>query len=163
MPENRPPRRRPALRELTGGWLPGSGSRARAGYPGERLGLPRSGRGSLAPPGARLGALLADLVLSSLVGALLVRPASLAAEQTWNLVSVGVFVLGTGVQALASGRTAGMRLAGLQIVRLDGGRVGPRIFFRQLLVALLIPALIWNRDQRGLHDQACNTAVVRVS
>jgi hypothetical protein len=33
---------------------------------------------------------------------------------------------------------------------------------RTALLCLVIPALIWNRDQRGLHDQAAGTMLVRV-
>jgi uncharacterized RDD family membrane protein YckC len=33
---------------------------------------------------------------------------------------------------------------------------------RTILLMLLIPAVIWDRDQRGLHDRLARTAVVRV-
>jgi len=32
---------------------------------------------------------------------------------------------------------------------------------RTLLLFLLVPAVIWDRDGRGLHDRASGTAVVR--
>jgi len=149
------------LREVAGSWLQGP-PRSAAGYPGERLGLPRTGRGSMASFGERLGAVVVDLAISSVIGLLLVRPTRVGQEQLWNLVSVAAFIVMTSVLTLTSGRTLGMRLAHLQIVRLDGGTVGPRAFVRQSLVAVLVPALIWNADQRGLHDRACHTAVVRV-
>lgn len=31
-----------------------------------------------------------------------------------------------------------------------------------LLLCLAVPALIWDRDQRGMHDRAANTVVVRM-
>jgi uncharacterized RDD family membrane protein YckC len=157
----RPDRRSSELREVAGSWLQGPPRRA-TGYPGERLGLPPTGRGSIASFGERLAAVIVDLAVSSLIGFVLVRPSTVSAEQQWNLVSVAVFVLTTGLLAFTTGRTLGMRLTHLQIVRLDGGTVGPRVFVRQLLVALLVPALIWNSDRRGMHDRACHTAVVRV-
>jgi uncharacterized RDD family membrane protein YckC len=30
-----------------------------------------------------------------------------------------------------------------------------------VLLALLVPALIWDRDGRGMHDKAAGTALVR--
>jgi hypothetical protein len=32
---------------------------------------------------------------------------------------------------------------------------------RTLLLVLVVPALIWDRDYRGLHDRAANSVVVR--
>lgn len=148
-------------RRALGSWLDGP-PRAAGDYPGRRLGLPVTGRGSLAGLGPRLGALVVDLAVSSLVGWLIVQPHSTAAQQRWNLVSDGVFVVLSALLLMQSGRTLGMRLLGLQVVRLDGRTVGPRALWRQLLVGLLIPALLWDRDRRGLPDRSCRTAVVRV-
>jgi len=36
-----------------------------------------------------------------------------------------------------------------------------RAFVRTLLLVLIIPAVITDRDQRGLHDRIVATAVVR--
>jgi uncharacterized RDD family membrane protein YckC len=56
-----------------------------------------------------------------------------------------------------------MRLLGLRVVRLGaGGRLGLlRAILRFALLCLLIPAVITDRDGRGLHDKAAGTAVVR--
>lgn len=37
-------------------------------YPGQRLGLPREGRGSIARPGRRIAALLVDVACAGLIG-----------------------------------------------------------------------------------------------
>jgi hypothetical protein len=148
-------------RRAIGSWLDGP-PRSTWGYAGRRLGLPESGRGSIASFGEKLVALVVDLVVSSFIGLLIVRPHSLPEERTWNSVSVGVFVIVTAFGLITSGRTLGMRVIGLQVVRRDGLRVGPRAIVRQVLVALLIPALLVNRDRRGLHDRLCNTMVVRI-
>jgi hypothetical protein len=48
-------------------------------------------------------------------------------------------------------------------VPLAGGYLGLwRPLVRTLLLCLGIPALIWDRDQRGLHDKAAGTVLVRV-
>lgn len=150
-----------ATRRALSGWLEGP-PRLHSGYPGKRLRLPESGRGSVANFGEKLLALLVDLVVATVIGAAIVRPASVGAERAWNWVSVGVFVVLTAGSLIASGRTPGQRALALQVVRLDGHRVGLRAVARQLLVALLVPALITDRDHRGLHDRLCNTIVVRV-
>jgi uncharacterized RDD family membrane protein YckC len=36
-----------------------------------------------------------------------------------------------------------------------------RALLRTFLLVLLIPAVIWDRDGRGLHDRLTDTAVVR--
>ena len=124
---------------------------------GRRLGLPESGPGSLAPGGHRLGAFLADIALSALVAGLFTAP---ELPRNWSLVA---FLAEYLVFGAAFGQTPGMRLLGLRLVRVDRpARVGPiRVVARTLLLALLVPALIWDADGRGLHDRFTQTAVVR--
>ncbi len=61
------------------------------------------------------------------------------------------------------GRTIGMRLCGIGIMRLDGRRVSfPWVVVRTLLLVLVVPAVIYDRDRRGLHDKAAGSVVVRL-
>lgn len=133
-------------------------------YRGERIGLPRTGSGSLTTTGPRLGAFLADAIASSLVAALFVHHngPSFADKLpgSWSLIPLAVdYVLG----CLVAGRTIGMYLFGLRLVRvqhaksLDAGT----LVIRTVLLFLFVPALIFDRDGRGLHDRATDTAVVR--
>ena len=132
---------------------------------GERLGLPAAGRGSLAPTGARLGAFVVDALASSLVAALFVqRSGSDLASRlpgSWSLIPLAAdYVLGL----LVAGRTLGMYLFGLRVVRVDdaGSPVTPiRAIGRTVLLFLLVPAVVFDRDGRGLHDRFTDTAVVR--
>jgi uncharacterized RDD family membrane protein YckC len=154
--------------KTTGSWL--SGGIGETGddpqeYPGERLGLPRTGPGSIAPRGVRLLALLVDLVLMSLVTSLFVefdvnRPDVM---RTFNYASVAVWLVITSAMVALSGFTAGKALLGLRVVRLDGKpMVGPfRAVPRTVLTALLLPAALSDADGRGLHDKATGTVVVR--
>lgn len=51
---------------------------------------------------------------------------------------------------------------GLRVIRLDGGRAGIwRPVVRTALLCLLLPALVWDSDQRGLHDVFAGTVLVR--
>ena len=62
-----------------------------------------------------------------------------------------------------AGYTIGHRLAGIGVARLDGRPAGiPKAALRSLLLVLAIPPLISGADQRGLHDRAAGTAIVRL-
>jgi uncharacterized RDD family membrane protein YckC len=134
-------------------------------YRGEHLGLPRDGRGSLAPTGPRLGAFLVDALASGLVAALFVRRSDAHGfadrlPGTWSLVP---FALDYVIGLLVAGRTLGMYLFGLRVIRVSKDvAVDPlRAIGRTALLALLVPALVFDRDNRGMHDRLTDTAVVR--
>lgn len=156
----------------TGAWLPGTGSvdERRAGpddrYRGERLGLPEHGRGSVASLGARLLAFLVDLVIAGLLASLFVRAsiADVPAMQVQNLWGVAIWFVITVISVGFFGFTPGMALLGIRVARVRGSSamVGPlRAIPRTLMIALLIPAVVWDRDGRGLHDLAVGTVVLR--
>jgi uncharacterized RDD family membrane protein YckC len=63
-----------------------------------------------------------------------------------------------------AGATLGQRLAGIRVETLDGGHPGlGRAAIRSVLLGLGFPAitLLWQRDQRGLHELAAGTVTVR--
>ncbi|RJK96942.1 RDD family protein [Vallicoccus soli] len=158
--------RRPGLdsRQVVGSWLEGPRAAAEAagvafGYRGERLGLPETGPGSVAGFGRRLAALAVDWVLCLLVATLVAPYGSL----DHSLATLGVLVAEVGVLTGTLGTSVGHRLLGLRVVRLDAPvPVGlARGLLRAVLIALVVPAAVWDRDGRGLHDKAVRTAVVR--
>jgi uncharacterized RDD family membrane protein YckC len=122
-------------------------------YPGEKIGLPESGPGSMAGMGRRLAALLIDWVICTLI--------ALAAfhDQYWTLA---IFAAQDYVLTALTGLTIGKRLVGIRVVRLDGRPVGFLWgLVRTLLLLLIVPPLVAD-DLRGLHDRAANTVVVRL-
>src|SRR6476646_10225401 len=133
-------------------------------YRGQRLGLPQAGPGSLAPTGRRVLALLIDLVVATLVAGVFVRPdrhAGLADRLPgqWSLLPWALdYLLGL----VLLGRTFGMYLTGLRVIRVDERRpIGPgRALVRTALLAVLIPALFVDTDLRGLQDRLTATAVI---
>ncbi|MFE0778697.1 RDD family protein [Streptomyces sp. NPDC058861] len=152
-------------RQAIGSWL--SGPRAAAedagvdfGYRGQQLGLPEEGPGSIARPGRRLGALAVDWALCMLIAYGLVTDGYNQATGNWALVILLVLsVLTVGTV----GSTPGKRLFGLRVVSVRGGRLGLlRVALRSVLVCLAIPALIWDRDGRGLHDRLSGAVQVRI-
>jgi uncharacterized RDD family membrane protein YckC len=145
-------------RRGVGGWLGGPGSAygaARGGaFAGQRLGLPETGPGSLAGFGARLGAFLLDAVMCSVIAWGIWR------DTAWT---TPVFALEVLVLTAFLGASAGQFLRALRVVRLDGRPPGPlRAALRTVLLLLLVPALIWDRDGRGLHDRAAGTVLIHV-
>jgi uncharacterized RDD family membrane protein YckC len=152
-------------RQAIGSWL--SGPRAAAeeagvdfGYRGRQLGLPEDGPGSIARPGRRLGALAVDWGLSLLIAYGLIADSYNEAAQIWApLVLFVLIVLTVGTV----GFTPGKRLFGLRVVALDTGTINPlRALLRTVLLFLAVPALIWDRDGRGLHDRLARTVEVRI-
>ncbi|MFH9015058.1 RDD family protein [Streptomyces sp. NPDC017943] len=152
-------------RQAIGSWL--SGPRAAAeeagvdfGYRGEQLGLPEEGSGSIARPGRRIGALAVDWGLSLLIAYGLIADSYNEAAQVWApLIMFALMVLTVGTV----GFTPGKRLFGIRVLALDTGRVSPwRAVLRTVLLFLAIPALIWDRDGRGLHDRLAGTVEVRI-
>ncbi len=119
----------------------------------------------MATTAQRLGAFLVDAVASALVAGLFVQSAHGSGTAgrlpgSWSLIPFALdYVVGT----LVAGRTLGMYLVGLRLIRVDRPvAVDPgRAIVRTALLTLLLPAVIWDRDGRGLHDRLTDTAVVR--
>ncbi|MDX2548348.1 RDD family protein [Streptomyces sp. WI04-05B] len=152
-------------RDAIGSWL--SGPRAAAeeagvdfGYRGEQLGLPEEGPGSIARPGRRLGALAVDWGMCLLIAYGLLTDGYNQATGNWALLIF--FVMGA-VTVGTVGFTPGKRLFGLRVVALDTGRVNPlRALLRTALLCVAVPAMVWDRDGRGLHDRLARTVEVRI-
>ena len=135
-------------------------------YPGRQYGLPEFGPGSVAGWSRRFGALLIDWVVCSVIAiAFFYHPqvghtASVLTEP--RLWTPAVFGVEDWLLTAFTGFTIGKRLLGLRVVRLDGQPVGlPRAFTRTLLLMLVVPAMMMDRDLRGLQDKAANTIVIR--
>jgi hypothetical protein len=147
----------------TGSWLPGS-DRGNAGppnaaarHPGERLGLPEQGPGSVAGFGRRTAAFALDLLLSAFVAGMFTAP---RLPENWSLLA---WVLLTVLPTAAFGMTPGMTALGLRVARLDGRTIVglPRALLRTVLLFFLVPAAITDTDRRGLHDRATGVIVLR--
>ncbi len=144
-------------RKDLGSWLEGPGGRRAPaqGWPGQRLGLPQEGPGSVAGLGRRVAALLLDWV-----ACLLVARAFLP-----GLAGFGPLLVLLGEQAVlvATARSGfGHRVLGMRLERVDGGAPLPwQALVRAVLLVLAVPPLVWDADHRGLHDKAAGTVLVR--
>ena len=100
-------------------WLPGADRRRRGGpYPGERLGLPAAGVGSVAGFGRRSAALTIDWLLAYVIAALFTGPGALGDPNLgWSVL--GVWFLLTAVPVAVFGASAGMTALGIRVASLD--------------------------------------------
>ncbi|HVE74972.1 MAG TPA: RDD family protein [Mycobacteriales bacterium] len=153
----------------TGTWLSGlAAAGVQTGepgaYKGSRLGLPEGGSGSVAGFGARLGGFVLDVITGALIGGLanlfVAEPTS---GQRTLFANTG-FALEVLVLVALTGQSIGMRLVGIRVLSLRAPASVPGFLpaaIRTALLALLVPALLMDRDGRGLHDKAARTVVVR--
>ncbi len=117
--------------------------------------------------GRRLLALLIDWVLCELIVSAVthhsvtkVNDSSYLATQYWTplLCFVEMYLL-----TALSGLTIGKRVLGIRVIRTNGGRPGfAWAALRTVLLFFVVPALLCDRDLRGLHDRAADTIVVRM-
>ena len=131
-------------------------------YPGRSLGMPAGGPGSIAGLGRRVFALVVDWTVCNIIAAgfLVYR---LGAGGASSFKPLAVFVVMNLLLVGTLGSTLGHRLLGLRVVRLGGAAAGPfPALIRTVLLALVIPAVIWDRDTRGFHDKLAGTVLVRV-
>ena len=123
-------------------------------WPGKRLGLPESGARSIARPGRRIAALCLDWALAVLI--------SVAFFGYDPFATLAIFAATQVVFLLTVSGSVGHLALGMRVVPAAGGYLGVwRPFVRTLLLCLVIPAVIWDRDQRGMHDRLAGTVLVR--
>jgi uncharacterized RDD family membrane protein YckC len=144
---------------------PGTGPTEEFRFPGSRLGLPEEGPGSVAGWGRRLLALLIDWLIAGLIASVVVGKPMWAGGNDYNTSHLAIFFLVTAILTGLAGGTIGHRICGLRVLNLKNKDV-PQVgllggVIRSFLICLLIPAVIFDRDHRGLHDLAAKTVVVR--
>ena len=122
-------------------------------FPGDRLGYPKEGPGSVARLGRRVGALFIDYGAAYLISGFF----------AWD--ALAIFAIFAAIQIVflpTLQGSPGHRIVGLRLQRLDGGWVGLwKPVIRTVLLILVIPAVIWDADQRGVHDKAAGTLLIR--
>ena len=129
-------------------------------YAGQRLGLPQEGAGSVAGWGRRLAALFIDWFASLLVTEVAASWMSMSSDTERSMPLLVFLVEATLFTAVAGGSFGQLALR-VAVVRLDGRPVTIlNALLRTALICLVIPPLVFNRDNRGLHDLAVGTVTV---
>ena len=121
--------------------------------------MPEAGPGAVAGMARRVGALFIDWLLCTLVVSVAIRPPS-ADVGFWTLL---FFAAQDYVFTALTGLTIGKLVLRIRVTRLDGRMIGFGWgLVRTLLVLTVVPPLMVDKNLRGLHDRAANTAVVRL-
>lgn len=130
-------------------------------YPGSSLGLPPSGRGSLASWRARIAALILDWAASLVMAALVVGPGALQGGNWRSAVPLIVYVVEKALLTWLASGSFGQLIARVAVVRVGGAPIGAwRAFARAVMVGLVIPAVVVGAERRALDDMALGTVVV---
>jgi uncharacterized RDD family membrane protein YckC len=130
-------------------------------YAGQRLGLPAEGAGSVAGWGRRIAALFVDWIASSLVAAAISSSADLGPD-TARLLPMLVFLTEVTLFTTFMSASFGQLALRVVVVRLDRRPVTIlNAVVRTVLICLVIPPVVFNRDNRGLHDLAVGTITLR--
>lgn len=124
-------------------------------WPGERFGLPESGPRSVARLGRRILAILIDWAIATGISFVIVHH-----QDAW--ITLGAFAILQVIFLATLSGSIGHLILGLRVVPLDPRWIGvlkPAI--RTVLLCLVVPAVIFDKDQRGLHDKIAGTVLVR--
>lgn len=130
-------------------------------YPGASIGLPQTGRGSLASWRARIAALVLDWGASMVVAVFLFGTGVLrdGGWRAWMILAV--FFVQSAVLSALTGGSFGQLIARIGIVRLDGQPLGwPRAVARAALICLVLPTIVIGAERRALNDLLLGTVVV---
>lgn len=108
-------------------------------------------------------ALFIDWIASTLVVSFFTGRSVLSPPEGFDRwLPLAVFAIEAIALTATLGGSAGQLLMRVQVRRLTGARLDPlRAAARTALICLVIPAVIYNGDQRGLHDLATDSIAVR--
>lgn len=114
--------------------------------------------------GRRILALVVDWTLCTLVVIVLFGlDAYTETGSTASLMVLPVYVVESALLTWLAGGSVGKLLTGLCVVPEDGRlrRLNPlKMLIRQIMVALVIPPLVFRADGRGLHDIVAGTSTI---
>ncbi|CAL4859679.1 RDD family protein [Microbacterium sp. MM2322] len=134
-------------------------------YPGERLGRPATGRGSIGRPGRRIGALFIDYAAATILATAFFGYDQFALPEKAGATLFAPMIIFAVLQILfipTIGGSPGHRILGMRVELAGGGWPGLwRPIIRTALLLVVLPAVIWDADQRGIHDKAAGTILVR--
>jgi hypothetical protein len=75
--------------------------------------------------------------------------------------TLAIFAVAQIVFLLTANGSLGHLVLGMRVVPIAGGYLGWwRPLVRTLLICMVIPPVIWDRDQRGMHDRLVSTVLV---
>lgn len=153
----------------TGTWLSGLAAAGvdttpQDAWRGRRLGLPPDGSGAVATTGSRVAAFVLDVLAGAILGGLVRALLTDATTISLGFADEAAFAVQVLLLTAFTGQSLGKRVLGLRVIRLADREGAPGFLpaaVRTALLMLVLPAVITDRDGRGLHDRAAGTVVVR--
>lgn len=131
------------------------------GFPGQRFGLPQQGLGSVARMGRRILGLSIDWFAAILVTHLIFADLVYGTGD-FGAATLGVFAAEVFLLTATTCASFGYRIVGIRLVSVSARPLNfLKVLARTALLCLAVPALIWDRDGRGLHDKVVGTIVIR--
>jgi uncharacterized RDD family membrane protein YckC len=122
--------------------------------------MPPSGPGSMASLSRRAGAAFADWILCQLIAVGLFH-VNLEGGGAEAFVPLAIFAMENVLLVSTTGTTIGHRLFGMQVRQVRRGVFPVQVLVRTALLCLFLPAILSDRDGRGLHDKAAGTVICR--
>jgi uncharacterized RDD family membrane protein YckC len=134
-------------------------------WPGKRLGLPESGPRSIARAGRRLIAVALDWAIATAVSVVFFTTGETVLDRLAASNAAATLIAFALLQIAfipTVGGSLGHLALGMRVVPVKAGWIGVlKPVIRTALLCLFIPAVIWDRDQRGMHDRLAGTVLVR--
>lgn len=114
----------------------------------------------------RFGALIVDWAACTLIVMLVLGPGGWSDDPYAGFYTTGVFVVESAFFTALLGGSFGKLVTRLRVVRSDGTNRPLELIpalARSILIALVIPPLVFRPDGRGLHDMAARSMTVRLA
>lgn len=114
----------------------------------------------------RFGALIVDWAACTLIVMLVLGPGGWSDDPYAGFYTTGIFVVESAFFTAAMGGSFGKLVTRLRVVRSDGSNRPLELIpalVRSVLIALVIPPLVFRPDGRGLHDMAARSKTVRLA
>lgn len=138
-----------------------SSTPAADGYPGQSLGLPAAGRGSLASWNSRLWALVIDWAVCMIL-ARAVFGSKVNTGIHWQMFTpMALFFVEKWLLTAFAGSSFGQLVCRVGVTTLDGQPIGWwRSLARAAMKLIIVPAVVIGAERRGLDDISLGTVVV---
>lgn len=104
----------------------------------------------------------ASILVAVLLGGWLIDGVRYGSAES-SLLTLGIFFAEVSLFTALLGGSFGQIALGIRVVRVDGGRLGAlRCVARTALLCLVIPAVVYDAEGRGLHDRIVGSRVIRL-
>ena len=111
--------------------------------------------------GLRVGAITLDWFMSYAIASAI--SGGISQSHGRSLTILGIFFAEVSILTALQGASAGQKLMRLKVIRFsDGGQLAPlQVLIRTILLCLVVTAITYDENGRGLHERLSNSVLVR--